>query len=231
MKNKSKVKILTVEDEHVLAVTISDYLKLNGYICEIAHNILEAQDKIATSEYDCILIDIGLPDGSGLDIIKMIKGQESRAGILVISAKNSLDDKILGLEIGADDYLSKPFHLSELNARIKSIYRRRNFSGSTSIQFNEIRISTDEKQAYINDSLLDLTRKEYDLLLYFIANKGRIINKESIVEHLWGSSVMFADSYEFIYTHVKNLRNKISAKGGNDYIKTVYGIGYKFSDQ
>lgn len=224
------MKILTIEDEKVLAETISAYLKLNGYLCEIANTMLEAQDKIASSEYDCILIDIGLPDGSGFDIIKMIKGQKSDAGVLVISAKNSLDDKILGLEIGADDYLSKPFHLSELNARIKSIYRRRNFAGNTSINYNEIRVSIEEKQAYINDSLMDLTRKEYDLLLYFIANKDRIVSKESIVEHLWGSNVMFADSYEFIYTHVKNLRNKISTKGGNDYIKTVYGIGYKFSE-
>jgi DNA-binding response OmpR family regulator len=224
------VKVLTVEDEIELSETISAYLKLNGHLCEIANDLMQARDKIASSEYDCILVDLGLPDGNGLDLIKMIKDQKSEAGILVISAKNSLDDKILGLEIGADDYLSKPFHLSELNARIKSIYRRRNFSGNTNLNFNEIRINMEEKQAYIKDSLVDFTRKEYDLLLYFIANKERIVSKESIVEHLWGSNVMFADSYEFIYTHVKNLRNKISAKGGGDYIKTVYGIGYKFSD-
>jgi DNA-binding response OmpR family regulator len=224
------VKILTIEDEKELALTISAYLKLNGYLCETANTLMEAQDKIACSDYDCILVDIGLPDGSGLDIIKMIKSRNSDAGILVISAKNSLEDKISGLEIGADDYLSKPFHLSELNARIKSIYRRRNFSGSTNINYNEIRVSVEEKQAYVNNALMDLTRKEYDLLLYFIANKDRIVGKESIVEHLWGNNVMFADSYEFIYTHVKNLRNKISAQGGADYIKTVYGIGYKFTD-
>jgi DNA-binding response OmpR family regulator len=225
------MKVLTVEDELELAESISAYLKLNGHLCELANNIAEAQDKLASSEFDCILIDIGLPDGNGLDIIKMIKNQKSSTGILIISAKNSLDDKILGLEIGADDYLSKPFHLSELNARIKSIYRRRNLSGNTSLNFNEIKIIIEENQAYINDALIDLTRKEYELLLYFIANKERIISKESIVEHLWGSNVMFADSYEFIYTHIKNIRNKISAKGGGDYIKTVYGIGYKFSDQ
>jgi DNA-binding response OmpR family regulator len=225
------LKILTVEDEIELSASISAYLKLNGYICEVANDLMQAQDKLASSEYDCVLIDLGLPDGNGLDLIRMIKHEKSEAGILIISAKNSLEDKILGLEIGADDYLSKPFHLSELNARIKSIYRRRNFYGNTNLLFNEIRISIEEKQAYVIDVLIDLTRKEYDLLLYFVANKDRIVSKESIVEHLWGSNVVFADSYEFIYTHVRNLRNKISALGGGDYIKTVYGIGYKFSDQ
>jgi DNA-binding response OmpR family regulator len=148
----------------------------------------------------------------------------------VLSAKNSIEDKIKGLEIGADDYLTKPFHLSELNARIKSIYRRRNLSGNVEIVFNEIRINTDENQVYVNDNILSLTRKEYELILFFVSNKDRVLTKPSIVEHLWGDSVIMADSLEFVYTHIKNLRKKIIESGGADYIKTIYGLGYKFSD-
>jgi DNA-binding response OmpR family regulator len=176
------------------------------------------------------LLYIGLPDGNGLELIKMLKKIESNVGILIITAKNSLEDKITGLELGADDYLTKPFHLSELNARIKSILRRRNFSGNQKIQFNEITIDTDEQKVYINNQPVTLTRKEYDMLLFLVANKDRIVSKESIIEHLWDSDVVFSDSLEFIYTHIKNLRNKIHETKGRDYIKTVYGIGYKFSD-
>jgi DNA-binding response OmpR family regulator len=225
------LKILVIEDESLLAESITAYLKMNGYLCEIANNYIHAEDRIACSEYDCILVDIGLPDGNGLELIKMLKKIKSNVGILIITAKNSIEDKITGLELGADDYLTKPFHLSELNARIKSILRRRNFSGNTKIQFNEITIDTDEKKVYINNQPVTLTRKEYDMLLFLIANKNRIVTKESLIEHLWDSDVVFSDSLEFIYTHIKNLRNKIHETKGRDYIKTVYGIGYKFSDQ
>lgn len=225
------MKVLIVEDEKPLADSISKYLKQEGYLCEIALNYNQAQDKIADCEYDCIVLDIGLPDGNGLDLIKVLKSNQSHDGILVLSAKNSIDDKINGLELGADDYLTKPFHLSELNARIKSIFRRKNFSGSIEIQFNEITINTSRKQVLVNSKPLNLTKKEYELLIYFISNKNRVVTKLSIVEHLWGDNVIMADSLEFVYTHIKNLRKKIVECGGNDYIKTVYGLGYKFSDQ
>ena len=224
------MKILIVEDESLLAESITTYLKLNGYLCEIADNYSHAEDRIVSSEYDCILVDIGLPDGNGLELIRKLKKIESTAGILIITAKNSLEDKITGLELGADDYITKPFHLSELNARIKSILRRRNYSGNTKIQFNEITIDTKEQSVNINNQPVTLTKKEYDMLLFLIANKDRIISKESLIEHLWASEVVFYDSHEFIYTHIKNLRNKIHETNGRDYIKTVYGIGYKFSD-
>lgn len=225
------MKVLIVEDEKPLAESISNYLKQEGYLCEIALNFSQAKNKVAENEYDCIILDIGLPDGSGLDLIKVLKSNQSHDGILILSAKNSIDDKISGLEIGADDYLTKPFHLSELNARVKSIFRRRNLSGNVEIQFNEIKINTEEQQVYVNNSVLNLTRKEYELALFFISNKNRVLTKVSIVEHLWGDNVVMADSFEFVYTHIKNLRKKITEKGGCDYIKTVYGLGYKFTDQ
>ena len=159
-----------------------------------------------------------------------MKSNKLAGGILIISAKSSLENKLTGLKIGADDYLTKPFHFAELSARINSICRRNNFLGMTEIIFNEIRINTNDNQAYVNDKLLNLTKKEYDLLLFFMANRNIIITKESIVEHLWGDDVILTDSFDFVYTHVKNLRKKIIASDGRNYIKCVYGFGYKFSD-
>jgi DNA-binding response OmpR family regulator len=224
------VKILIVEDDRSLRIAINDYLKMEGHICEIAQNLNEASNKTADNQYDCIILDIGLPDGNGLNIIKALKARKSSDGILILSAKDSLDDKLNGLKIGADDYLTKPFHFAELSARINSIYRRNNFLGLNEISFNEIRANTDEKQAYVNDKLLNLTKKEYDLIVFFITNRNRIITKESIVEHLWGDDVILTDSFDFVYTHVKNLRKKIMSAGGKNYIKCIYGFGYKFID-
>ena len=211
-------------------MAINDYLKMEGHICEVAQNYIQADLKTADNRYDCLILDIGLPDGNGLDIIKKLKTNSVSDGILILSAKSSLDDKLLGLEIGADDYLTKPFHLAELSARINSIYRRNSFLGMNEISFNEIRANTMDKQAYVNDKLLNLTKKEYDLLIFFMTNKNRIITKESIVEHLWGDNVVLTDSFDFVYTHVKNLRKKIIAADGRNYIKCIYGFGYKFSD-
>ena len=172
-----------------------------------------------------------MPGGSGLDIIRTMKQKNSKTGIIIVSAKNSIDDKITGLDIGADDYLTKPFHLSELNARIKSLIRRRSFDGKKEIVFNEIRITPEEMQVSVKGQQLDLTKKEFDLLLYFITNKGRVLTKEALVEHLWGDNMDASDSFDFIYTHIKNLRKKMLEKGGADYIKTVYGMGYKFGEK
>jgi DNA-binding response OmpR family regulator len=228
--NLFPMKVLIVEDEKTLAESISNYLKQEGYVCEIALNYSQAEDKISGNEYDCIILDISLPDGNGMNLIKTLKSNQSHDGILVLSARNSIDDKIQGLELGADDYLTKPFHLSELNARIKSIFRRKSLSGVVEIKFNEIIINTNENQAFVNKCPLNLTRKEYELLIFFISNKNRVLTKLSIVEHLWGDNVVMADSLEFVYTHIKNLRKKIVECGGTDYIKTVYGLGYKFTD-
>lgn len=224
------MKLLIVEDDRSLCTAINDYLKMEGHVCEIANNYRQAINKVADNTYDCIILDIGLPDGSGLDVIRELKDNKSTDGILILSAKSSLDDKITGLKIGADDYLTKPFHFAEMSARINSIYRRNNLFGINEISFDEIKVNTTDNQAYVNDNILNLTRKEYDLLLFFITNRNRIITKESIVEHLWGDEVILTDSFDFVYAHVKNLRKKIVRAGGKNYIKCIYGFGYKFID-
>jgi len=213
-----------------LSRSINDYLKMEGHICEVALTFTEAAEKVSVNKYDCIILDIGLPDGNGLELIRQMKSNKLTGGILILSAKSSLDDKLIGLKIGADDYLTKPFHFAELSARINSIYRRNNFLGLNEITFNEIRINTEDNQVHVNENLLTLTKKEYDLLLFFIANRNRIITKESIVEHLWGDNVILTDSFDFVYTHVKNLRKKIVSANGRNYIKCIYGFGYKFID-
>lgn len=222
------MKILIIEDDFSLRLAINDYLKMEGHICEVAQNLGLARNKTEDNRYDCIILDIGLPDGNGLDIIKELKNNKVSDGILILSARNSLEDKLLGLKIGADDYLTKPFHFAELSARLNSIYRRNSLKGMNEISFNEIRANTFDKQAYVNDKLLNLTKKEYDLLVFFMTNKNRMITKESIVEHLWGDDVILTDSFDFVYTHVKNLRKKITAAKGKNYIKCIYGFGYKF---
>jgi DNA-binding response OmpR family regulator len=224
------MKLLVIEDERALSRSICEYLKMEGYICEEAQTFKDALRKTADNSYSCIILDIGLPDGNGLDIIREMKKNMSTDRILILSAKSSLDDKLTGLNIGADDYLTKPFHLAELSARIKSICRRSDFSGFNEMSFNEIIIKTIENQVFVNNELLNLTRKEYDLLLFFMANKERIITKESIVEHLWGDNVILTDSFDFVYTHVKNLRKKLMAKNCRNYIKVIYGFGYKFCE-
>jgi DNA-binding response OmpR family regulator len=224
------VKILIVEDDQSLSRSINDYLKMEGHICEVALTLNEAVQKADVNKYDCVILDIGLPDGNGLDLIREMKSKRLTGGILILSAKSSLDDKLIGLKIGADDYLTKPFHFAELSARINSIHRRNDYLGMNEITFNEIRINTEDNQVYVHDKLIILTKKEYDLLLFFIANRNRIITKESIVEHLWGDNVILTDSFDFVYTHVKNLRKKIVASEGRNYIKCIYGFGYKFID-
>ncbi|MEQ6119298.1 response regulator transcription factor [Reichenbachiella sp. MALMAid0571] len=223
------MNILIVEDEHDLAESIIKYLSQEGYHCEWANSFREASEKIHLHTYDCILVDINLPDGSGIKVIERLKRVKSESGIIIISARDSVEDKIIGLEIGADDYLTKPFHLSELNARVKSLIRRRNFDGNNEILFKEITILPQERLVTIHGEPIKLTKKEYDLLLYFVSNPNRVITKESIAEHLWGDHMDMADSFDFIYAHLKNLRKKILEKKGGDYIQTIYGVGYKFT--
>jgi len=222
------MKILLIEDEKVLSESIVCYLKQEGYVCETALNYNAADEKISLYQYDCILVDVTLPGGSGLDLVNTIKKVKMKSGIIIISAKNSVEDKIAGLDLGADDYLAKPFNLAELNSRIKSVLRRRNFEGDKEITFNEIIVKPDNQTALVKSSLLTLTKKEYDLLLFLIMNKSRVLTKETIAEHLWGDDMDMNDSYDFIYTHIKNLRKKLIDKGSEDYIKTVYGMGYRF---
>jgi len=224
------MKILIIEDESELLTEISLFLNDAGFTCELANQFQVALEKISLYEYDIILLDIGLPDGNGLELINSIKRKDRRTGVIIISAKDSLNDKISGLDLGADDYITKPFQLSELNSRIKAILRRQRFEGTELLQFNEITISTDQKTVMISGVPIVLTKKEYDLLLFFLVNRNRLLTKETIAEHLWGDNIDLADNFDFIYTHINNLRKKILLHSSNDYIKTVYGMGYKFME-
>jgi DNA-binding response OmpR family regulator len=223
------LKILIVEDEIALSESITEYLSKQDYHCDIASDFFKAINKIEYNEYDCILLDITLPDGDGLKILEQLKEDNKTDGVLIISAKNSLDDKIKGLNLGADDYLPKPFHLSELNARVAAIIRRKNFDGNNLVKIGNLCIDTQKRTVMVENKTLELTRKEYELLLYFVSNKRRLVSKDAIAEHLWGSEM--GGNFDFIYTHIKNLRKKLTDAGDAHYIISVYGMGYKFSDQ
>ena len=223
------MKILVVEDEMAIAHSITEFLSGEGYSCDLASDYMHADEKAQLNNYDCILLDINLPGGSGMDILKQLKTSKPNAAVIIISAKNSLGDKITGLEIGADDYITKPFHLSELNARIKSVIRRRNFGGSNKITFGDIVADLNAKTVMVKGAELSLTRKEYDLLIFFLSNQNRTVTKEAITEHLWGDQPD-SKSLDLIYSHIKNLRKKIMEAGAGDYIEAIYGMGYKFRE-
>jgi DNA-binding response OmpR family regulator len=222
------MKILVIEDEQALCETIVSYLEEEGYRCEQAGTVELGSEKVNLYEYDCMLVDIGLPDGSGLSLIKELKKCHPETGIIIISARNSMDDKISGLDLGADDYLTKPFHLPELNSRIKSLLRRRKFEGKQELIIDKITILPENRQVLVNAEPLQLTRKEFDMLMFFVSNRGRVLSKESIAEHLWGDFADSADSFDFVYSHVKNLRRKLLERTGTDYFQNVYGTGYTF---
>ncbi|MDR6462200.1 response regulator transcription factor [Chryseobacterium sediminis] len=222
------MKILIVEDEAALIQSISEYLSGENYLCEAASTFSEAMNKIEIFDYDCILLDIMLPDGNGLKILEELKKQQKQDGVIIISAKNALDDKIEGLKLGADDYLTKPFHLSELMARVYSIIRRKQFSSSNVVKQNELQIDLLAKTVAVNDEAISLTKKEFDLLIYFIGNKNKVISKSTLAEHLSGDLADMLDNHDFVYAHVKNLKKKLYDAGCGHYLKTVYGTGYKW---
>ena len=223
------MKILIVEDEPTLNKGIVDYLLSQQYLCESVSNFRDALEKIETYQYDCIVLDIMLPGGSGLQLLQESRKAGKQDGVIIISARNELADKIAGLNLGADDYLTKPFHLSELSVRIAAIIRRKNLQGSSLLSFEEITIDTQARTVTINNSSMVLTRKEYELLLYFVINKNRVLSKNTIAEHLWGDDMALADNYDFIYAHIKNLRKKLISAGAADHIQSIYGMGYKFA--
>ncbi len=222
------MKLLVIEDGKQLAESILEYVRHEGYHCEVATTLADAIEKVMLHEYDCILLDITLPDGNGLTVLERLKEEGKMEGVIIISAKDSLDDRIKGLKLGADDYLAKPFHLSELGARLEALIRRKNFQGSNKIAFNELTIDVPAQLVMANGSRLSLTRKEYDLLLFFVSNKGRVISKNAIAEHLSGDMADMLDNHGFVYAHVKNLKKKLNESGCRDYIKTIYGFGYQW---
>lgn len=222
------MKLLVVEDNRDLLENILKYLEREGYRCETAVDYDEAFDKIMSYTYDVVLIDIMIPKGDGLQVLRELKSVNPETGTIIISAKNSLDDKVNGLELGADDYLTKPFQLPELHARIKAVNRRNNLGGSEIVRANEISINTKTREVSVNEKPVDVTPKEYDLLLYFASNKNRVLSKQNIAEHLWGDYVDHLENLDFVYQHIKNLRKKLVEAGADDYIESVYSIGYKF---
>jgi len=222
------MKILIVEDNVALSASIRDYLEAEHFICECAFGVDDAREKLSLFTYDFVLLDMMLPDGDGLELLRFMKTEKIISNVLIISARDALDDKINGLEGGADDYITKPFHLPELHARLRAMYRRNSLQGSHIIMANEIELNTNTIEARVNAILLDITPKEFDLLLYFIVNKDRVLSRQAIATHLWGDYTDNLANFDFIYQHIKNLRKKIAAANGNDYIETVYGLGYRF---
>ncbi|MDY0253800.1 MAG: response regulator transcription factor [Tenuifilaceae bacterium] len=223
------MKLLIVEDNAELSDDLAIFLTENGFVVEVAYNLNEAEQKIFDYSYDLVILDLGLPDGSGLDLLRKAKASRLEMGFLIVTARNAIEDKVAGLELGADDYITKPFHKAELNARVRSIIRRKNADGNNLIEIGNIAVNLLSLDVTVAGMPIDLTRKEFDLLVYFLYNKNRVLTKESIVEHLWGDHADQADSFDFIYNHIKNLRKKLQQAGGDVQIQSVYGMGYKFS--
>lgn len=224
------MKLLLIEDEKELAVSIQTYLTDKDFVCEWVNNISDASDKISIYDYDCVLLDLMLPDGDGFEILKEMKGQNKTDGIIIISAKENLETRLEGFKIGADDYLTKPFHLSELLVRIQALIRRKKFNGNNIVAFNEIQIDILSKTIKVNNKAIDITKKEIDLLLYLIGNENRVLSKAAIAEHLSGDMADMLDNHDFVYAHVKNLKKKLNDAGAGDYIKSVYGLGYRWKN-
>lgn len=224
------MKVLIVEDEIKLLQNILSYLEEENYVCEGTGEFEDAMEKIYLYDYDCYVVDIMLGEENGLDLIKFLKEEKKEGGIIIISAKDSIEDKLIGLNLGSDDYLTKPFHLSELNARIKAVLRRNVNKGQNVLEFNEIKVNLDSEQVFVKEKKIDLTVKEFQLLFYFLINRNKVLRKQSIVEHLWKDDHDFS-SYDFLYTHLTNLRKKLSDASCKDYINTIYGIGYRFIDE
>ena len=222
------MKLLIIEDEKELSDSIVNFLNQEEYLCEQSFTYQDAMMKVDLYEYDCILLDLMLPDGNGLDILREIKKKKSNTGIIIVSAKDSLEDKVLGLKIGADDYLSKPFYLAELSMRIFAVIRRKSFSNNNILQSNNVVIDLLSKEVNVNHQVLELTKTEYELLLFLIENKSKVISKSALAEHLSGDMADMMDDYNFVYAHIKNLKAKLADAGCTNCIKTFYGTGYKW---
>lgn len=225
------MKLLIIEDELELSASIMAYLSSENYVCEQAFTYDDALEKVNLYDYDCVLLDLMLPGGNGLDILQEIRKNRNSVGVIIVSAKDSLDDKVKGLEIGADDYLAKPFHLPELSMRIYAIIRRREFAASNLLRSNGIEINLPAKYVCVGGRPVVLTRMEYELLLFFIGNRNKVVSKASMAEHLSGDMADMLDNHDFVYTHIKNLKAKLAEAGVRDCIKNVYGTGYKWLER
>jgi len=224
------MKLLLIEDESLFAMDVIKYLNTEEFRCEWVATLDKALDKIVDFEYDCILLDLSLPDGDGLLLLEKLRSLGRLDSLIIISAKDTLEIRLQGLRLGADDFLMKPFHLAELSARIHAVVRRKRFASIDEIEFNEIKIDTVSKSVFVHSNLIELTRKELDLLMYLIGNKNRVLSKATLAEYLSGDMADMLDNHDFIYAHIKNLKKKLSLAGSEDYIKTIYGLGYKWQN-
>jgi DNA-binding response OmpR family regulator len=224
------MKILLVEDEPALVETIVSYLTGHTIRCEVAVNVESALGKIGMHAYDCILLDLSLPDGNGLEVLRHLRATVRTEGVIILSAKETVESRIEALQMGADDYLTKPFHLAELLVRIQALVRRKQFSGQNQLILGGIRIDLLAKEVFVFEKQLDLTKKELDLLLFLVGNENKVLSKAAIAEHLSGDMADMLDNHDFVYAHMKNLKKKLSEAGSQDSIKTVYGLGYKWQN-
>lgn len=222
------MKLLIIEDQRQLSDSIVKFLNREDYLCEQAFTFDEASDRISSYEYDCILLDLMLPGGTGLDLLRLIRQSAPRTGVIIVSAKDSLDDKVEGLRLGADDYLAKPFHLPELSMRIFALLRRKCFDAGNTIESGGVRVDLLQRSASVGGRELELTKSEYELLLFLIENRGRVVSKSALAEHLSGDMADMIDDYSFVYAHIKNLKAKLAEAGLSDCIRTYYGAGYKW---
>ena len=224
----SKNKILLVEDESSLSKLVVKYLSDNSYLCTHVSRLKSARELLKKNSYNTVLLDLGLPDGDGLSLIKEIKQKDYTCGVIIISAKDGLNNKVEGLDLGADDYLTKPFFMPELNARVKSLIRRLNFEGNNEILIGALKVIPDQMRLVINDCDVELTNSEFNLLLYFTSNKNRVLSKTNLAEYMSSKYFDYGFSDDVIYGHIKNLKKKLEKSGAPDYIKNIYGVGYKF---
>lgn len=221
------MKILIVEDEPQMLANMRQSLEREQYTVEAVSDFQAASEKIGVYDYDCVLLDIGLPDGNGLQLLQQLKAIGKHEGVIIVSAKDSLEDRLEGLDLGADDYLSKPFHMAELNARVKAVLRRRHFKGSTQLQLGNLSVDPESRRVQVDGEEVPLNRKEYAILMYLITNKTRLVTKSALAEHVWGDHIDQADSFDFIYSQIKNLRKKLEK--ATVQIASVYGVGYKLA--
>lgn len=221
------MKVLVVEDEYEMLSSIEAFLESENFVVEKATDYDTAIEKVTMYVYDCILLDINLPGGSGLKILEEIKKQGIESNVIIISARDSIDDKINGLDLGADDYLTKPFHLAELHSRVKAVLRRKQQNGKNILSLGNLSIDFSDRTVTVNDEELKLNRKEFDILSFFVSNTNRLITKEVLAEHVWGDNIDMADNFDFVYSQVKNLRKKLNDNGVDVTINNVYGVGYK----
>ena len=223
------MKILIIEDEPSLREIMSRVLRQEGYVVESAATYLEADSKVAGYSYDCILLDIMLPDNNGLRLLEHIRAMGKRENVIIVSARNSLEDKVYGLENGADDYLPKPFHTAELIARVKSVLRRGRTAGELMINLGNVALNPDSRTVTVAGQPLKLVKKEFDILLYFMQRPRHMVDKAVLAEAVWGDYADDADNFQFVYAQIKNLRRKLTDAAATVEITAVYGFGYKLT--